>query len=62
MGLLSALFASLNSWIILGEKPSMIILLSTGIVGIGLWLVYSAELKQGYIKSAPVPEGASAPQ
>ena len=52
MGLLSSLFASLNSWIILGEAPSMTILLSTGIVSLGLWLVYSAELKQGYIKKA----------
>lgn len=62
MGLLSSLFASLNSWIILGEAPSPVILMSTGIVGIGLWLVYSAELKQGYIKSAPVSASASAPQ
>ncbi len=57
MGLLSPIFASLNSWIILGEKPSMIIFASTGIVSIGLWLVYSAELKQGYIqKSEKIPE------
>lgn len=52
MGLLSPLFASLNSWIILGEAPSLVILFSTGIVSTGLWLVYSAELRQGYIKKA----------
>lgn len=49
MGLLSPLFASLNSWILLGEAPSMIIFASTGIVCIGLWIVYSEELKQGYV-------------
>lgn len=57
MGLLSTLFASISSWTILGEAPSLVILLSTGIVGIGLWLIYSAELKQGYINkpaSAPI--------
>lgn len=57
VGLLSPIFASLNSWLVLGEKPSWIIFLSTGIVGIGLWLVYQAELKQGYIvqKEREVP-------
>lgn len=53
MGLLSPIFASLNSWMILGETPSPVIFLSTGIVGIGLWMVYQAELKQGYIRKAP---------
>lgn len=56
MGLLSPIFASLNSWILLGETPSMTILFSTAIVSIGLWMIYSAELKQGYIrKTTPVP-------
>ncbi|MGD2168657.1 MAG: DMT family transporter [Chlamydiota bacterium] len=49
VGLLSPIFASLNSWLVLGEKPSWIIFLSTSVVGLGLWLVYQAELKQGYI-------------
>ena len=49
VGLLSPLFASLNSWIILGETPSWIILLSTAVVSCGLFIVYQAELKQGYI-------------
>lgn len=52
MGLLSPIFASLNSWIFLGEPPSATIFLSTGIVSIGLWLIYSAELKLGYIRKA----------
>ena len=57
MGLLSPVFASLSSWLFLGEPLSPIIFLSTTIVSIGLWLIYSAELKQGYIvakKQEPV--------
>lgn len=50
MGLLSPIFASLTSWLVLGESPSLTIFLSSGILSFGLWLVYSAELKQGYIK------------
>ncbi|MCB1107857.1 MAG: DMT family transporter [Chlamydiia bacterium] len=49
MGLLSPIFASINSWIILGETPSWEILLSTSVVSFGLFIVYQAELKQGYI-------------
>ncbi|QVL57289.1 MAG: EamA family transporter [Simkaniaceae bacterium] len=49
MGLLSPIFASINSWIILGESPSWQILLSTSVVSLGLFIVYQAELKQGYI-------------
>jgi len=49
MGLLSPVFASLMSWIFLGETPSSAIFLSTAIVGSGLWLIYSAEIRQGYI-------------
>ncbi len=49
MGLLSPVFASLNSWILLGETPSPVILLSTLVVSLGLFIVYQVELKQGYI-------------
>lgn len=49
MGVLSPIFASISSWFFLGEPLSPIIFLSTGIVSFGLWLIYSAELKQGYI-------------
>ncbi len=48
-GLLSPIFASLNGLLFLGEPLSWTILLSTGIVSLGLWIVYHAELKQGYI-------------
>lgn len=59
MGLLSPIFASINSWFILGEAPSWQILLSTSIVSLGLFIVYQAELKQGYIVKKgkdPLPE------
>lgn len=52
MGLLSPIFASINSWFFLGEAPSPTIFLSTAIVSLGLWLIYSAELRQGYIRKA----------
>ncbi|GAB4187696.1 MAG: DMT family transporter [Simkaniaceae bacterium] len=48
-GLLSPIFASLNSWMLMGEKPSWLIFLSTGIVSFGLWIVYKEELRLGYI-------------
>lgn len=64
MGLLSPIFASLNSWIILGETPSWQILLSTSVVSLGLFIVYQAELKQGYIvkgeKKKPVSKETDA--
>lgn len=49
MGLLSPIFASINGWIFLGEIPHPLIFVGTAIVSFGLWLVYSAELRQGYI-------------
>lgn len=55
MGLLSPIFAAFNGWIFLGEVPSMTIFFSTAVVSLGLWIIYSAELRQGYIqKPAPV--------
>ena len=50
IGLLSPIFASLTGWLFLGEAVSWVIFLSTGVVSIGLWIVYYAELKQGYIQ------------
>ena len=52
MGLLSPIFASLTGWLFLGEALSWQIFLSTGIVSLGLWIVYREELRQGYIKKA----------
>lgn len=64
MGLLSPIFASINGWLILGEQPSWIIFVSTAVVGFGLWILYRAELKQGYIvtnkQKEPVQEQITA--
>lgn len=48
MGLLSPIFASLHGWIFLGEPLSWVIFASTALVSLGLWVVYAAELRQGY--------------
>ena len=50
VGLLSPIFASITGWLFLGEALSPVILLSTSIVILGLWIVYREELKQGYIQ------------
>lgn len=56
MGLLSPVFASLYGVVLLKEPLSWTIVLSTGVVSLGVWLVYRAELKQGYIfTKAQVP-------
>lgn len=55
VGLLSPIFASFNGWLFLGEAPDPLIFLGTSIVSLGLWLVYSAELRQGYILSRKQP-------
>lgn len=56
VGLLSPIFASLSEWIILKQPPSLIILGSSLIVILGLWIVYHEELKQGYIKKSQALE------
>ncbi|HSX37962.1 MAG TPA: DMT family transporter [Chlamydiales bacterium] len=50
MGLLFPIFASINSRIFLNEPFSPTILFSTAIISVGLWLFYSAELRQGYVR------------
>jgi drug/metabolite transporter (DMT)-like permease len=55
VGLLSPIFASLNGLLFLGEPISWMIILSTTIVSLGLWIVYRAELKQGYIITSKSP-------
>jgi drug/metabolite transporter (DMT)-like permease len=58
VGLLSPVFASLAEWVILKTPPHPVILISTLVVIMGLWVVYQEELKQGYIvkskKKVPV--------
>lgn len=51
-GLLSPVFASFHSWIILKETPSLVILGSTFIVLLGLYIVYREEQRLGYIQEA----------
>lgn len=50
-GLLSPIFASIFGKLFLNEPISWTILASTGIISLGLFVVYQAELKQGYIVS-----------
>lgn len=52
VGLLSPIFASLTASIFFGEPISWTIFLSTAVVSVGLFLVYQAELKQGYTQTA----------
>lgn len=61
MGLLSPIFASLLEWLFIGTTPSPVIFFSTAIVSCGLWIVYSAELRQGYIVKAQTEKSPSAP-
>ncbi|MBI5274468.1 MAG: DMT family transporter [Chlamydiales bacterium] len=51
-GLLSPIFASITSWILIGESPSLAIIGSTFIVILGVWIIYREELKQGYITAS----------
>ncbi len=60
MGLLSPIFASLLALIFLGEPISWTIILSTAVVCLGLWIVYIAELKQGYIVKSALSQGQKA--
>lgn len=55
MGLLSPIFASLSAWVFLNEPLSWQIFLSTSFVSIGLFIIYRAELKQGYILDKKAP-------
>lgn len=58
MGLVSPFSASLISWMVLGEPPSWEILLSTLVVSSGLFIIYQAELRQGYIVKQSKKEAA----
>lgn len=49
VGLLSPIFTSISSFLILGEKISMEIILSTSLMIVAMWIVYYSELSQGYI-------------
>ncbi|MCC5832227.1 MAG: EamA family transporter [Chlamydiales bacterium] len=59
-GLMTPLFAALFGWLVLGETVSWTFFLSVAIISFGLWLVYSEELRLGYIvkRSAKKEEAA----
>lgn len=48
-GLLSPIFASITSLLILGEPISWTLISCTGVILFALWIVYSEELKLGYL-------------
>jgi drug/metabolite transporter (DMT)-like permease len=50
VGLLSPIFTSLSSFLILGEPISWQIIVSTIFMLFAMWLVYRSELTEGYIK------------
>jgi len=49
IGLLSPIFTSFHSYVLLGEKPSSAIFISTLLVLVGLAIVYFEEKRQGYL-------------
>lgn len=51
VGLLSPIFTSLSSFLILGEPISWQIIVSTIFMLFAMWLVYHSELTEGYIKN-----------
>lgn len=48
-GLLSPIFSSIISWIVLGEALNPILFISTFVIAFGLWIIYREELRLGYI-------------
>lgn len=55
-GLTTPLFAAFFGWLILGETVSWTFFFSIGVISLGLWLVYSAELTLGYIVKKPASD------
>lgn len=48
-GLLSPVFSSIISWILLGESLNPILIISTFVIASGLWIIYREDLRLGYI-------------
>lgn len=48
-GMMTPLFAAFFGWAVLGETVTWPFFASMGVVSLGLWLVYSEELRLGYI-------------
>ncbi|NGX30672.1 MAG: S-adenosylmethionine/S-adenosylhomocysteine transporter [Chlamydiae bacterium] len=51
-GLLSPIFASINAYFILNEPMQPLIFFCTGFILFALWIIYSEELKLGYIEKS----------
>jgi drug/metabolite transporter (DMT)-like permease len=56
VGLLSPIFTSISSFLILGSPISWQIVVSTLFMLVAMGLVYYSELMQGYIQKTPVPD------
>lgn len=56
-GLMTPLFAAFFGWMFLKETVTWSFFLSVGIISLGLWLVYSEELRLGYI----IKKGSTTP-
>lgn len=61
-GLMTPLFAAFFGWIVLGETVSWTFFVSIGIICFGLWLVYSEELRLGYIVKKASLSNKGSPQ
>lgn len=60
VGLLSPIFTSISSFILLGEPISLEIIFSSALMLVALFFVYYAEIQQGYIqRRAPLPSESS---
>lgn len=55
-GLMTPLCAAFFGWLILGETVLWTFYISLGIISFGLWLVYSEELRLGYIVKRKAPQ------
>lgn len=55
-GLLSPIFSSIISWLVLGETLNPILFISTFVIAIGLWIIYKEEIRLGYIRQKTIEE------
>lgn len=55
-GLLSPIFSSIISWLVLGEAINPILFISTFVIAIGLWIIYKEEIRLGYIRQKSIGE------
>jgi drug/metabolite transporter (DMT)-like permease len=58
-GLTTPLFAAFFGWLVLKETVSWSFFVSVGVISLGLWLVYSEELRLGYIVKKNTAQAAA---